>query len=81
MEQNDGLFEAVITFADVLTDFYSSFPHRWSRRGWNGPCQFIYCSIPDKHAVPFVYINTTNGDRVPWVPSQGDLFACDWYKV
>lgn len=86
MEQNDP-------FGLVLADFDNDFihgrdprwvRHRWSRRGWNGPGQFIELQIPDEHSkmtLPYIFITTVQGDRVPWLPSQTDLLARDWYIV
>jgi hypothetical protein len=57
---------------------------RISRRGWNGPGQFIELQVPDAHSKmtqPYTYITTTIGDRVPWVPSQSDQMADDWYVI
>jgi hypothetical protein len=78
MEQNDS-------FAIVITDFAGSrFPQNWSRRGWNGPNQFIALQVPDansKMTLPYIYISTVQGNRVPWFPSQADLLSVDWYIV
>ncbi len=77
MEQNDS-------FGLVLADFSDNFRHRWSRRGWNGPGQFIELQAPDEHSkmtLPYIYITTVKGDRVPWLASQTDLLAQDWYIV
>ena len=55
-----------------------------SRRGWNGPGQFIYLQLPDtnsKMTLPYIYISTVQGDLVPWLASQTDLLANDWYAV
>jgi hypothetical protein len=77
MEQNDS-------FAQVIADLQSASSHRWSRRGWNGPGQFIEIQVPgqrSKITKPYLFINTVQGDRVPWLPSQTDLLASDWYIV
>jgi len=77
MEQNDS-------FSLVIADLLSIFPHRWSRRGWNGPGQFIQLQTPgdDGHmTLPYIYITTVQGDRVPWLASQTDLLSTDWYIV
>lgn len=86
MEQNDS-------FAAVIADFQASADgvlvrptafHRWSRRGWNGPGQFIELQVPDQHSkmtLPYIFITTVQGDRVPWLASQTDLLASDWYIV
>ena len=57
---------------------------RMSRVGWNGPGQFIELQLPDAHSKmtkPYLYITTVQGDRVPWLASQTDLLAEDWYIV
>lgn len=57
---------------------------RVARAGWNGPGQFVSLQVPDaysKMTVPYCYITTTQGNRVPWAPSQTDLLASDWEVV
>lgn len=53
-----------------------------SRRGWNGPNQFLTLQKRDGQShmtLPYVFITTVQGDRVPWLCSQTDLLARDWY--
>lgn len=54
-----------------------------SRRGWNGPGQYLDLEKgdPEKRILPHVWITTTQGNSVPWVCSQTDLLARDWYAV
>lgn len=55
-----------------------------ARRGWNGAGQFLELQVPDEHSkmsLPYVYITTVQGDRVPWLASQTDLLAQDWVTV
>jgi hypothetical protein len=55
-----------------------------SRRGWNGPGQFLKLQRPDsgsKMTLPYIFITTVQGDLVPWFASQTDLLAEDWFKV
>lgn len=57
---------------------------RVSREGWNGPGQYLELQIPDhysKMSLPYVFITTVQGHRVPWLASQTDLLASDWYVV
>lgn len=57
---------------------------RVSRDGWNGPGQYLELQEPDEHSkmtLPYVYIRTVTGDLVPWLASQTDLLAIDWYVV
>ena len=52
-----------------------------SRGGWNGAGQFIQLQVPDdysKMTLPYIYITTVLGSRVPWVASQTDIMATDW---
>jgi hypothetical protein len=78
--------EQTYSFGIVLQNFNSQHqpPRRWSRRGWNGPGQFIELQAPNpasKMTLPCIYITTVQGDRVPWLASQTDLLAQDWYCV
>jgi len=53
---------------------------RVSRRGWNGPDQWlikIEQDLFDANAI-WIGIKTSNDQFFPWTPSQGDLFAEDW---
>lgn len=55
---------------------------RVSRVGWNGPGQFVYIrfSEDDGHG-NYIEISPVNGVRVPWLASQTDMLAEDWYVV
>ena len=67
--------------------------HKVAREGWNGRGIFIQLQTPDEYSKmtqPYIYIDTlglkTNNPkapkgRVPWFPSQTDLFAEDWAIV
>ena len=67
--------------------------HCVARHGWNGNGIFIVLQRPgekSKMTAPYIYIDTTllqteNEDaplvRVPWLASQTDLLAEDWYIV
>ena len=54
---------------------------RLTRKGWNGPQQYIELQTPDEHSkmtLPYVYIHTVQRDLIPWLCSQTDLLAGDW---
>ena len=54
---------------------------RATRAGWNAPGQYIEAQHRDSHSrmsVPYLVLKNAQGQLVPWVPSQGDLFARDW---
>jgi len=55
-----------------------------SRMGWNGANQYLELQVPDAHSkmtLPYIFINTVTGDRVPWLASQTDILAVDWIVV
>ena len=54
---------------------------RVTREGWNGPGQYLELQVPDTHSkmtLPYIYITTVQGYRVPWLASQTDILALDW---
>jgi hypothetical protein len=55
-----------------------------ARSGWNGKGQYLQLQVPDansKMTLPYIYITTVQGDRVPWLASQTDILATDWSVV
>lgn len=55
-----------------------------ARENWNGKGQYLELQIPDaysKMTLPYIYIVTVKGDRVPWLASQTDILAEDWVAV
>lgn len=58
--------------------------HAVARSGWNGPGQQLRLQVPDAHSkmtLPYIYIRTVDGRNVPWLASQTDLLADDWFVV
>lgn len=58
--------------------------HSVTRKGWNGKGQLLTLQVPDENSkmtLPYIYITTVQGDRVPWLASQTDLLASDWGLV
>lgn len=54
------------------------------RRGWNGRGMWLELQVPDvfsKMTLPYVFINYSDGNRVPWLASQTDLLMQDWELV
>ena len=57
---------------------------RVARIGWNGRNMYIHLQFPDaksKMTVPYIYMYTATGQLVPWLPSQTDILAEDWFVV
>lgn len=62
-----------------------------ARHGWNGKGMWLMLQRPDansKMTLPYIYIEYPaghpaypEGSRVPWVASQTDLLAEDYYVV
>jgi hypothetical protein len=51
------------------------------REGWNGKGMRIELQVPDEHSkmtLPYIFLHTVTGERVPWIASQTDLLASDW---
>lgn len=54
---------------------------RITRAGWNAGGQFVRSQHPDKGSMmtaPYLVLKNAQNGLVPWVPSQGDIFANDW---
>ena len=57
---------------------------RVRRRGWNGKGMELALQVPDEHSkmsLPYIYMQTVQGDLVPWLASQTDLLSEDWQFV
>lgn len=70
---------AVHNFSEALDHVKRGY--RIARAGWNGKGQFVEIQRPDEHSkmgLPYLYITTVDGKRVPWLASQTDLLAEDW---
>jgi len=70
-------------------DFGEALDELWdgsyvAREGWNGQGMWIALQRPDEHSKmtrPYLYMRCVDGDLVPWVASQSDLLAQDWWVV
>lgn len=59
-----------------------------ARDGWNGKGLWLELQTPDEHSkmtLPYIYINypsnakNTPNAKVPWLASQTDVLAEDWF--
>ena len=69
-------------FSDALQNLKSRLSV--TRAGWNGKGQHLTLQVPDAHSkmtLPYIFITTVQGDRVPWLASQTDLLADDWQVI
>jgi hypothetical protein len=54
------------------------------RIGWNGKGMWLELQRPDAHSkmtLPYIFMVTVTGDRVPWLASQTDILAEDWVRA
>lgn len=55
-----------------------------ARRGWNSKDMYLELQTPDensKMSLPYIYMSTVDGKLVPWLASQTDMLAEDWFTV
>lgn len=55
-----------------------------ARGGWNGKDMWIALQKPDANSKmlrPYIYMRPVDDQLVPWVASQTDLLADDWFLV
>lgn len=89
MKLEESLFEDRETQGPPLTEFGIALRllkegKKLTRKGWNGANQWLELQVPDensKMSLPYIFITTVQGDRVPWLASQTDMLALDWYCV
>lgn len=70
---------ALMDFGEALQQLKAG--EKVSRAGWNGAGQFLELQVPDEHSkmtLPYIFITTVQGQRVPWLASQTDMLAEDW---
>lgn len=57
---------------------------RVQRSGWNGKGMWLGLQVPDSgsaNTLPYIFMITVTGDRVPWLASQTDMLSDDWSIV
>lgn len=67
------------TFGDALDMLKKGY--RMARQGWNGKNMWLALQVPDKNSkmsLPYIYMFTADGNKVPWLASQTDMLAEDW---
>lgn len=71
--------DVTMDFGDALRKLKDG--ERLTRLGWNGKGQFLELQVPDEHSkmtLPYIFITTVQGARIPWLASQTDMLATDW---
>lgn len=70
-----------MNFSEALEQLKCNTP--MTRKGWNAP-HIIHLQTPDAHSKmtkQYFYINTVQGDLIPWTATNSDLLADDWEVV
>ncbi|MGA7384509.1 MAG: DUF2829 domain-containing protein [Methylocella sp.] len=55
---------------------------RVSRAGWHGEKMWLRLKKPGESpemTLPYIFMSTVSGDLVPWLASQMDILAEDWF--
>jgi hypothetical protein len=55
-----------------------------AREGWNGKGMSLELQVPDEHSkmsLPYIFMNTVDGNHVPWLDSQTAVLSDDWVQV
>ncbi len=76
--------EHLLNFGNVIQGLKADSTLRYARKGWNATNQFISIQRPDENSKmrkPYLYIKPVDGELVPWLASQTDMLADDWYLV
>ena len=71
-----------LTFGDAIAALKSG--RSVSRSGWNGKGMYLDLQVPDENSkmtLPYIWMWTACGNRVPWLASQTDVLAEDWAVV
>lgn len=55
-----------------------------TRPDWNGKGMYLGLQVPDAHSantLPYIYMFTAQGRRIPWVASHSDILSESWEIV
>ena len=78
---NNGSTE-FLNFSEALN--YLRWGDRVARRGWNDKNMHIAVQYPDQNSKmgrPYIYMVPVDSVPIPWVASQADILAEDWYAL
>jgi len=71
-----------LDFGQVLKNLKNG--KRANRAGWNGKDMYIELQIPDENSKmkrAYIFMKPVDEMLVPWVASQTDLIAEDWFII
>lgn len=69
-----------LTFEIMLTNIKTGFFIGYNN-SWNGKGMWLKVQRPDKNSkmdLPYIFLCNAEGNLVPWIPSQMDLFSENW---
>ena len=73
--------EGKTTTSVGLADAFHKQGKKVARSGWNGKGMWLLLQLPDEHSkmgLPYIYLKTVDGEFVPWLASQQDIFSEKW---
>ena len=82
MDWDDQRKSIPFNFSKALE--YLKSGYKVARKGWNGKGMWLGLQKPDANSantLPYIYMITVTGDRVPWVVSHTDMLSADWVIV
>lgn len=77
-----ALLEKPMNFSEAL--IMVKLGMRIARTGWNGKHMWVAAQYPDTHSrmtEPYLFMRNAQGGLIPWLISQGDVFAEDWVVI
>ncbi len=63
---------------------YIKLGRKVARSGWNGKNMYVELQTPtetSKMTLPYLFMKTADGHLVPWLASQTDILAEDWFVI
>lgn len=88
-QQRPGRDKATVllsgNFGDAIMQLRAG--NRVARNGWNGKRMWLQLRDKEKQSVqeaprlPYIEMFTAQGSLIPWLASQTDMLADDWYTV
>ena len=69
-------------FEEILKELKNG--HIVTNNKWNGKGMFLaiqHTTDLSKMTLPYIYMSNADGDMVPWLASQQDMFSDEWEVI
>lgn len=73
-----------LRFGDIIERLKLDFTLKFTRLEWNNKDIYVSLQIHNNYNEtdkPYLYISLKDNQLVPYIPSQSDILASDWYLV